>query len=170
MSTQVPTELDNTSCNKEFTCNETQTDNVDHTLVPFEVEDGQPVRSKRRIYTILAALYLAEFCAALNQTIVATAIPTICTELHSAAGYTWIGGAYLLANAASAPIWAKVSDIWGRKPILLAAVGLFFISSIICATSVTMTMLIAARSVQGVAGGGIFQLVVIVISDIFSMR
>lgn len=76
----------------------------------------------------------------------------------------------MLANAASAPIWAKVSDIWGRKPILLAAVGLFFISSIICATSVTMTMLIAARSVQGVAGGGIFQLVVIVISDIFSMR
>lgn len=141
-----------------------------HQIVPIEVEDGQPIRSKTRVYAILAGLYLSQFCAALNQTIVSTAIPTICLELGSGTGYTWIGGAYLLANAASAPIWAKLSDIWGRKPILLASVALFFFSSMICALSVTMTMLIVGRSLQGIAGGGIFQLVVIVISDLFSMR
>lgn len=100
----------------------------------------------------------------------ATAIPTIATRLHSAAGYTWIGGAYLLANAAGACIWAKLSDIWGRKPILLVAVVWFFISSIICATAVDMQMLISGRALQGVAAGGLLQLVTITISDLFSMR
>ncbi|KAJ5595881.1 Efflux pump dotC [Penicillium hetheringtonii] len=106
------------------------------------------------------------FVAALDQTIVATAIPTIAAKLHSAAGYTWIGGAYLLANAAGACIWAKLSDIWGRKLILLIAVAWFFVSSIICATAVNMQMLIAGRALQGVAGGGLLQLVIIVISDL----
>ena len=100
----------------------------------------------------------------------ATAIPTISSDLKSAAGYTWIGGAYLLANAASSPIWAKLSDIWGRKPILLLVVVTFAISSVICATSVNMNMLITGRVLQGCSGGGLIQLVHITISDIFSMR
>ena len=99
-----------------------------------------------------------------------TAIPTITADLDSAAGYTWIGAAYLLANAAGAPIWAKMSDIWGRKPILLLGVAWFFVSSIICATAVNMSMLIAGRALQGVAGGGLLQLVTITISDLFSVR
>lgn len=90
--------------------------------------------------------------------------------MHSAYGYVWIGGAYLLASAVSGPIWSKLSDIWGRKIILLAAVALFFVSSILCANAVNMTMLIVGRSLQGTAGGGLFQLVMIVISDLFSMR
>ena len=110
------------------------------------------------------------FVAALDQTIMATAIPTITAKLHSASGYTWIGGAYLLANAAGACVWAKLSDIWGRKLILLIAVAWFFISSIICAVAVDMPMLIAGRALQGVAGGGLLQLVTIVISDLFSVR
>ena len=110
------------------------------------------------------------FVAALDQTIMATAIPTIAAKLHSAAGYTWIGGAYLLANAAGACIWAKLSDIWGRKLILLVAVVWFFVSSIICATAVDMQMLIVGRALQGVAGGGLLQLVTIIISDLFSVR
>ena len=80
------------------------------------------------------------------------------------------GGAYMLANAAAAPVWAKLSDIWGRKPILLTAVGMYFVTSIICATSTTMKMLIVGRACQGPAGGGLFQLVNITISDLFSMR
>ena len=170
MSTIPSEELVKTNVNDDDTYNQIQRVNTSHSIVPLEVADDQPIRSRRRVIIILAALYLSMLCAALNQTIVATAIPTICTELHSGAGYTWIGGAYLLASAASATIWAKVSDIWGRKPIILAAVGMFFIGSTLCATSVTMTMLIVARSVQGVGGGGIFQLVVIVMSDIFSIR
>ncbi|KAJ6161086.1 Efflux pump dotC [Penicillium chermesinum] len=69
-------------------------------------------RGRLRIFAIMIALALSMFVAALDQTIMATAIPTIAANLHSAAGYTWIGGAYLLANAAGACIWAKLSDIW----------------------------------------------------------
>lgn len=141
-------------------------------IIKMEFQDAPPPpgQSKIRIVTVMIALALSMFVAALDQTIVSTAIPTIAAHFHSAAGYTWIGGAYLLANAAGACIWAKLSDIWGRKPILLLAVGWFFISSIICATAVNMEMLIAGRALQGVAGGGLLQLVTIIISDLFSVR
>jgi MFS family permease len=140
--------------------------------IKMEFQDAPPSegQSKLRIVTVMIALALSMFVAALDQTIVSTAIPTIAAHFHSAAGYTWIGGAYLLANAAGACIWAKLSDIWGRKPILLLAVGWFFISSIICATAINMEMLIAGRALQGVAGGGLLQLVTIIISDLFSVR
>ncbi|KAL4811915.1 major facilitator superfamily domain-containing protein [Aspergillus spinulosporus] len=127
-------------------------------------------RGSWRIGAILIALALSLFISALDQTIVATATPTISADLHSGGGYVWIGGAYLLANAASGNIWANLSDIWGRKPILLLAVALFFISSIVCATAVDMAMLIVGRSLQGVAGGGLIQLILITISDLFSVR
>lgn len=81
-----------------------------------------------------------------------------------------MGGAYVLANTAVGLIWAKCSDIWGRKPALLGAVGIFAIASIIAAMSTSMQMLIAARAMQGAAGGGLIQLVSITISDLFSMR
>jgi len=100
----------------------------------------------------------------------ATAIPTITADLHSASGYAWIGGAYLLASAAAAPIWVKFSDIWGRKLILLVAVSSYFGSSILCALSTSMEMLIVGRAFQGAAGGGLIQLVYVTISDMFSMR
>ncbi|KAI1411476.1 MFS drug transporter [Hypoxylon sp. FL1857] len=137
---------------------------------PLDVLETPKVRTRLRIYTILSALYLVTFTAALDQTVVATSIPTISASLHSASGYIWIGGAYVLANAASGPIWAKCSDIFGRKPALLAAVVGFAIASLIAALSVNMPMLIAARALQGTAGGGLLQLVSIVISDLFSVR
>ncbi|KAL8684422.1 MAG: hypothetical protein Q9224_006359, partial [Gallowayella concinna] len=98
---------------------------------------------------------LSLFIAALDITIVATAIPTISSELHSASGYLWIGGAYLLANAAGAPLWAKLSDIWGRKPILMAAVTMFAGSSVACAMAKSIEMLIIGRAFQGTTGGGL---------------
>ncbi|KAJ5773340.1 Major facilitator superfamily domain general substrate transporter [Penicillium paradoxum] len=134
-------------------------------------EVQQPTgRSKLQVTAIMVALSLSMFIAALDQTIMATAIPTIAAYFHSSSGYTWIGGAYLLSSAASACIWAKLSDIWGRKPILLLAVGWFFLSSIVCAAATSMEMLIAGRALQGVAGGGLLQLVTIIISDLFSVR
>lgn len=135
-----------------------------------EDPDYRPPRTKLRRTAILIALYLALFIAALDSTIMATATPTISRELHSASGYFWIGGAYLLANAAAGPIWAKCSDIWGRKPALLGAVALFSGASILAAWSSSMRMLIAARALQGAAGGGLIQLTLITISDLFSMR
>jgi MFS family permease len=134
-------------------------------------QDEAPVaRSKIRLAAILGALYLSLFIAALDATVVSTAIPTISAHFQSASGYTWIGGAYLLSNAATGPIWAKLSDIWGRKPIVLASIAMFFLSSIVCATSTSMGMLIAGRAIQGAAAGGLILLANITISDLFDMR
>lgn len=100
----------------------------------------------------------------------ATAAPTMSHDLNSAAGYTWIGGAFLLGNAASGPIWAKLSDIFGRKLIVLLALAMFFASSAVCATAATMEALIIGRAFQGAAGGGLILLVHVCISDMFSLR
>lgn len=91
-------------------------------------------------------------------------------DLNSAAGYTWIGASYLLAMCAANPTWARISDIWGRKPAVLGANIVFAIGSVIAGASTTMSMLIAGRGVQGLAGGGIMSLVTIIIADLFSMR
>ncbi|KAH5080663.1 hypothetical protein HBI73_164860 [Parastagonospora nodorum] len=131
--------------------------------------DGRK-RSKLQMFAILTALFLSLFISALDATIIATAAPTITRDLKSAAGYTWIGGAYLLANAVSGPIWANLSDIWGRKPIILTALAVFFASSTVCGTAKTMEALIIGRAFQGVAGGGLILLVHVCISDLFSLR
>ncbi|KAH6866779.1 MFS transporter-like protein [Alternaria rosae] len=136
--------------------------------VEEEAQSGK--RSRLRMVAIITALFLSLFVSALDATIVSTALPTISRDLNSATGYTWIGGAYLLANAASGPIWAKLSDIWGRKPIMLAALAVFFASSTVCATAKTMQELIIGRAFQGTAGGGLILLVHVCISDLFSLR
>ncbi|KKK24888.1 hypothetical protein ARAM_000116 [Aspergillus rambellii] len=157
-----------TRCPEQI-CNEASKIHQD-TGLPEEPSNPEPVRGKIQVFAIMVALCLSLLIAALDQTIVSTSLPTITSRLHSASGYTWIGAAYLLASAAAAPIWAKISDIWGRKPVLLVAVLWFFLSSIVCAAAVDMEMLIAGRALQGVAGGGLLQLVMIVVSDLFSVR
>ncbi|RYP16105.1 hypothetical protein DL765_005306 [Monosporascus sp. GIB2] len=139
---------------------------------PTPPDEAEPEAQRTPLETnlIVAALCLALFLAALDMTIITTALPTITGEFGSPLGYTWIGSAYLLANAVSVPSWGKISDIWGRKPILLAAVANFWIGSLLCAVSVNMGMLIAARAIQGVGAGGIVVLVNISISDLFSLR
>lgn len=76
----------------------------------------------------------------------------------------------MLADAAGTPIWGKISDIWGRKPLLLVAAAIFFFGSALSAAAVNIDMLIAGRAVQGFAGGGLLTLVNICISDLFSLR
>lgn len=76
----------------------------------------------------------------------------------------------MLASGAAAPVWVKLSDIWGRKMIVLTAVAFYFASSILCAMASSMKMLIVGRSLQGTAGGGLIVLVQITISDLYSMR
>jgi len=137
---------------------------------PAESQPPTTHRSKFRITLILIALFLSLFVAALDATIVATAVPVISHELNSASGYLWVGAAYLIGNAVGAPIWAKLSDIWGRKNIMLAAVAIFFAASAICGSAKEMRTLIAGRALQGLAGGGLMLLVHVVISDLFSMK
>ena len=106
-----------------------------------------------------------------SQTIVTTAVPTIAARFHASEGdYTWIGSAYLLASSASGPTWGKLSDIFGRKPVILLANGTFFVGSLIAALGINIQMLLAGRVVQGIGGGGLIILANICISDLFSMR
>lgn len=135
-----------------------------------KADEPEAQRTPMETNLIMVALCSALFLAALDVTIITTAIPTIAGEFKSSMGYTWIGSAYMLANAVSVPSWGKISDIWGRKPILLLAVAIFWVGSLLCAVSVSMGMLIAARAIQGVGGGGIVVLVNICISDLFSLR
>lgn len=128
-------------------------------------------RSKGKTALIMLALCLAVFLAALDMTIITTALPTIAAHFKtSGAGYSWIGSAYLLANAATVPSWGKISDIFGRKPVILVANIGFFIGSLICALAVSIEMLIVGRVLQGVGGGGLMSLVNICIGDLFSER
>lgn len=133
-------------------------------------DDAQPQRSKFKIAVIMFSLAVAVLLVALDITIVTTALPTISAEFKSASGYTWIGSAYLIAQSAATPIWGKVSDIFGRKPILLVTNAIFFVGSLLAGVSVNMNMLIAARAIQGIGGGGLITLVNIAISDLFSVR
>jgi Arabinose efflux permease len=119
----------------------------------------------------MAALCLAVFLAALDMTIISTALPTIASTFGaSESGYSWIASSYLLANAACIPLWGKISDIWGRKYIILLANIIFLVGSLICALAHNMAMIICGRAIQGVGGGGIIILANISVSDLFSMR
>jgi hypothetical protein len=130
----------------------------------------EETRTALQTTVIILALASALFLGALDMTIVTVAVPTISEEFHNTAGYTWIGSAYMLAAASTCPMWGKISDIWGRKPVILIAVAVFWIGSLLAAVSVNMAMLIVARVIQGVGGGGIMILVNVCISDLFSMR
>jgi MFS family permease len=138
---------------------------------PSETPSKAENFSKARIAVIMLSLCIALFLAALDMTIVTTALPAIAGHFAATTSeYTWVGSAYLLANAASVPLWGKLSDIWGRKPVILLANVVFLVGSLLCAVSVSIDMLIWSRVFQGVGGGGLVILVNIVISDLFSMR
>lgn len=151
---------------------ETASDDADNTTTTKaeEKKSGIDGRSKSKVAVIMLALCLAVFLAALDVTIITTALPTISENFHSTAGYTWIGSAFLLANAASIPSWGKISDIFGRKPMLLCANVIFMVGSLIAALSINIGMLIVARVIQGIGGGGLIILANIVIGDLFSLR
>ncbi|KAL2263331.1 hypothetical protein VTK26DRAFT_7211 [Humicola hyalothermophila] len=137
---------------------------------PEDPPAPESTRTPLQTTLIILALASALFLAALDVAIVTVAVPTIAAEFHSTAGYTWIGSAYMLATAAGSPVWGKVSDIWGRKPTMLVAVGVFWVGSLLSAVSNGMGMLIAARAIQGIGGGGTIILVNVCIGDLFSLR
>jgi EmrB/QacA subfamily drug resistance transporter len=133
-------------------------------------DDEYKVMTVLERVVIMGSLCLSVFLAALDQTIIATALPTISDHFKSEAGYTWVGAAYVLGNAASVPSWGKISDIFGRKVIILIAAFLFLVGSTLSATAVSIAMLLIGRSIQGIGGGGLLVLVNIAISDMFSAR
>src|SRR6204780_5134533 len=122
------------------------------------------------VRTILMSLMLTMFLAALDQTIVATALPTIGRQFHDVTSLSWVITAYLLASTAVAPVFGTLSDIYGRRAMIITALSLFIAGSVLCALAPSMPVLILARALQGLGGGGIMPVVQTVISDVVTPR
>jgi len=123
---------------------------------------------KRR--TTMASLCLTQFITALDVTIIATALPTVTRALSAnASEYAWIGSSFTLAGTTSSPIWAKLSDLFGVKWMLVSANAIFFAGSLLAALSKTPAMLIGGRTIQGLGSGGIQVLITILIGKMFAM-
>src|SRR5438270_866173 len=116
---------------------------------------------------IVAAVLLGLFLAALDQTVVGTALPRIVTDLHGNDIYTWAFTAYLLTATISGPIYGKLSDLFGRRPVLLFAVAVFLLGSLLSGLSREMWQLVVFRALQGLGAGALFPIALAVIGDLF---
>jgi EmrB/QacA subfamily drug resistance transporter len=124
----------------------------------------------RQILAVLSGLMLGMVLAALDQTIVATAIRTIADDLDGYSLQAWATTAYLVTATLATPLYGKLSDIYGRKPFFMFAITVFVIGSVMCTFSTSMYMLAAFRAVQGLGAGGLFSLALTIIGDIVSPR
>ena len=106
---------------------------------------------------------------ALDATVLATAVPTIVGELGDFALFPWLFSGYLLAQAVTTPLYAKLSDVYGRKPVILVGIGIFLLGSILCAAAWSMPALIIARAVQGIGAGAVQPMSVTIVADIYSL-
>jgi EmrB/QacA subfamily drug resistance transporter len=141
----------------------------------IELGDAPPIVPKApltpsEVRTILMSLLLTMFLAALDQTIVATALPTIGRQFQDVSNLSWVITAYLLASTSVAPVFGTLSDIYGRRVMIIASLALFIAGSILCALAPNMSVLILARGLQGLGGGGIMPVVQTVISDVVTPR
>jgi len=127
------------------------------------------VTTRERTFTLIGIM-VALLLGALDQTIVATAMPKILQDLNGLNLYTWVVTAYLLASTSMIPIYGKLSDLYGRKVVVLIGVLLFLAGSILSGQSQSMTELIVFRAVQGLGSAGIFSTAFTVVADIFSRR
>lgn len=126
--------------------------------------------SHAEIRSIIVGVMLAMFLAALDQTIVATALPTIGRELHNVTDLPWVVTAYLVAAVAVTPLYGKFSDIHGRRVTILVGIATFMVGSLGCALAPSMLLLIIARAVQGLGGGGLISLAQTAIADVTSPK
>jgi EmrB/QacA subfamily drug resistance transporter len=127
------------------------------------IELPHPVRMR-----ILGAVMIGIFLAALDQTVVGTALPRIITDLGGNELYTWAFTAYLLTSTISGPLYGKLSDLFGRRPIFLFGIGVFMVGSVFSGLAQEMWQLIAARGLQGLGAGALFPIALAVIGDLFS--
>ena len=142
----------------------------DSTAAAPPAEATLPRFSHRETVTVLVGLMLGFFLAALDQTIVATALPRMAADLHGVAHLSWVVSSYLLTSTAATPIYGKLSDLYGRRIMLQIAITIFLLTSILCAIATTMPQLILFRALQGLGGGGLISMGHAVIADIISPR
>lgn len=129
-----------------------------------------PALTHNEIRSIIIGVLVAMLLAALDQTIVATAMPTIGAQLGDFEQLPWVVTSYLLAATAVTPLYGKLSDILGRRTALLIGIGIFMVGSVFCALAPNMLTLIIARAVQGLGGGGLISLAQTVIADIVAPK
>jgi len=127
-------------------------------------------RSHRAIMLILIPLMLVLFISNLDQTIVATALPTIGRDLHAPAGAPWVATAYLLTSAITTLLFGKLGDMYGRKMIFQVSIAIFLLGSALCGTATSMLALVLFRGLQGIGGGGLNSLVQAIIGDVVPAR
>ncbi|MEU4419397.1 MDR family MFS transporter [Actinoplanes sp. NPDC024001] len=138
---------------------------------PAAAPAAPPVEfTHRQILTILGGLMMGMFLAALDQTIMATATRTIADDLHGFDLQAWATTAFLITSTISTPLYGKLSDIYGRRPFFLFAIGVFIVGSFLCGLSDTMWQLAAFRAVQGIGAGGLMSLALAIIGDIVPPR
>ncbi|HEX7405959.1 MAG TPA: MFS transporter, partial [Candidatus Nanopelagicaceae bacterium] len=124
----------------------------------------------REIMIILSGLMTGLLLAALDQTIVSTALKTIVIDLHGLKEYTWVVTAYLLTSTASTPLYGKISDLYGRRIVFQFAIVTFLLGSLLAGLSQNMVELIATRALQGLGAGGLMSLTFVIIGDIIPPR
>ncbi|MFI1867909.1 MDR family MFS transporter [Streptomyces jumonjinensis] len=127
-------------------------------------------QNRRSVLVAIGALLLGMLLAALDQTIVSTALPTIVSELGGLEHLSWVVTAYLLASTAATPLWGKLGDQYGRKKLFQAAIVIFLIGSALCGVAQDMPQLIAFRALQGLGGGGLMVLSMAIVGDIVPPR
>ncbi|HEU4543271.1 MAG TPA: MDR family MFS transporter [Jiangellaceae bacterium] len=126
--------------------------------------------SHRQVLVVLSGLLAGVFLAALDQSIVGTALPRIVSDLGGLNHLSWVVTAYLLTSTASTPLWGKVSDLYGRRPMFQAAICVFMAGSVIAALTPNMAVLIVGRAVQGLGAGGLIALALSIIGDVVPPR
>ena len=126
--------------------------------------------TNRQLQLVFVGLMSGVLLAALDQTIVATALPTIVSDLGGLAHLSWVVTAYLLASTTSTPLYGKISDLYGRKTVFQAAIVIFLVGSALSGLAQSMGQLIAFRAVQGLGAGGLMALAIAIIGDVVSPR
>jgi EmrB/QacA subfamily drug resistance transporter len=137
---------------------------------PSDAGPADLVFTQRQLWIILGSLMIGTVLAALDTSIVSTALPTIAGKLGGFSSYAWVGTAYILTSTIATPILGKLGDLFGRRPVVLAAIAIFVGASLLCGLSRNMPELIAARGLQGLGGGGIQALTFAILGDLVSPR
>ena len=127
------------------------------------------LRSSRRALVTLGVLG-GSFLAAMEATIVATAMPTVVSQFGGLAHYSWVFSGYMLTSTVTTPVWGRLADVHGRRRPYLVALGLFVLGSLLCGVATSMTQLIVFRTLQGVGAGGMLPIGMVIIGDMFTLE
>ncbi len=143
---------------------------TDTTKAPAATGESPAGLTHKQIQVILLGLMAGMLLAALDQTIVSTSIRTIADDLQGLSAMAWVTTAYLITSTVTTPLYGKLSDIYGRRPMFLTAISIFIFGSILCTFSTSMYELAAFRAIQGIGAGGLFSMALAILADIVPPR